>query len=43
MLKSVVGRQVPFNPRQFPRLSWRVGLRMMGSIGGKTFKTLEKQ
>ena len=36
MLKSVAGRQVPFNPRQFPtRLSRRVGLRTMSSIGGK--------
>jgi hypothetical protein len=36
MLKSVAGRQVPFTPRQFPiRLSRRVGLRTMPSIGGK--------
>lgn len=36
MLKSVAGRQVPFNPRQFPTLlSRRIGLRTMGSIGAK--------
>lgn len=36
MLKSVAGRQVPFMPQQFPtRLSRRVGLRTMPSIGGK--------
>jgi len=33
---SVAGRQVPFTPRQFPiRLSRRVGLRHMASVGGK--------
>jgi len=36
MLKSVAGRQVPFTPQQFPiRLSRRVGLRTMPSIGAK--------
>jgi len=38
MLKSVAGRQVPFNIKRLPgftRLSRRVGLRTIGSIGGK--------
>jgi len=35
---SVAGRRVPFQPKQLPnftRMSRRVGLRTMGSIGGK--------
>jgi len=33
---NVAGRRVPFSPKQFPiRLSKRVGVRTMGSIGGK--------
>jgi len=36
MLKSVAGRKVAFRPKLFPvRLSRRVGLRRMQSIGGK--------
>jgi len=36
MLKSVAGRKVPFTPKLFPvRLSKRVGLRHMQSVGGK--------
>ena len=36
MLKSVAGRPVPFMPRQFPiRLSRRIGLRTIGSLGAK--------
>jgi hypothetical protein len=36
MLKSVAGRQVPFTPKQFPiRLSRRIGLRTIGSLGAK--------
>jgi len=36
MLKSVAGRQVPLTPKQFPiRLSRRIGLRTIGSLGAK--------